>query len=129
MSLLQALSISGSGLTAERVRLDAIAANLANQDSLVGPAGQPYQRLVVLLATARDGGVKVAGIVRDPTPGPLVYDPRSPLANRAGYVRYPNVNPAQEMVDLLEATRAYQANVTAIEATKSDAQRLLSLLG
>ncbi|MBE3590243.1 MAG: flagellar basal body rod protein FlgC [Firmicutes bacterium] len=138
MSLFGPLDISASGLTAERLRLDLVANNLANADTTRTPGGGPYRRQLPVFAPGgvADGvlaaaagaaipgageaaGVTVVGIVSDPAPGPLRYDPTHPDAGPDGFVRLPNVDPTKEMVDLVAASRAYQANVTAFEAGKN----------
>ena len=140
MGLFDALNISGSGLSAERLRMDVTAENLANAQTSRGPDGGPYRRKVVLLqersfdaALASAGapagaGVEVAGIAQDATPDRLVYDPGHPDADPRGYVRMPNVNPVTEMVDLITASRAYEADVTAMQAATSMFSKTLDLL-
>jgi flagellar basal-body rod protein FlgC len=128
-----AFAISASGLRAQRLRMDVIAANLANAQSTRTPEGGPYRRRdVVLEATsagesfedlltpggAPSAAVRVARIVTDQHPPQLVFDPGHPDANADGYVAMPNVNVVTEMVDMMAATRAYEANVTALNATK-----------
>jgi len=129
------MDISASGLTAERLRLDVIANNLANANSTRTSSGGPYVRQVAVVASrpAETGtgtaasndprgltgsGVRVLGIANDPSPPVLKYDPSHPDADEAGYVSMPNVNVVTEMVDLISATRAYEANVTALNAAK-----------
>jgi len=142
VSLFAAIDIAGSGLTAERVRMDVAADNLANAQSTRSAAGGPYRRKLVLLRSAEPGGfaavlgrrmagaagVEVAGIVEDTTPGPVVYDPGHPDADRRGYVRMPNVNPVSELVDLITASRAYEANVTSMQTAKQMFSRTLEIL-
>ncbi len=146
MSLFGAIDISGSGLSAERLRMDVTAENLANAQSTRGADGQPYRRKEVVLqqrdggfgaalntAMARGasnggGGVEVAGIVEDQSAFRLVYDPGHPDANAEGYVEMPNVNSVTEMVDLISASRGYEANVTAIQAAKSMFTKTLDIL-
>ena len=140
------LGISASALRAERLRLDVIASNLANASTTRTPAGGPYRRRnVVFVAqpeetafgatleslTEQDAreGVRVVQVVDDPTPPRLVYDPGHPDANAEGYVAYPNINPVAETVDLMAATRAYEANVQAVNATKRMADAALSIGG
>lgn len=128
MHLLASLAISSSALTAERARLDLIANNLANLNSTRTQEGGPYRRKVAIfsecLRQVRNKnqvpgyGVRMVAIAADPSPPQLVYDPRHPDADAQGYVTYPNVNVVNEMVDLITATRAYEANVTVINATK-----------
>jgi flagellar basal-body rod protein FlgC len=133
------LAISASALQAQRLRMDVIAANLANAQSTRTPEGGPYKRRdVVLEATAGGsfeevlgasggGAVRVARVVEDDTPPRVVFDPGHPDADPRGYVAYPNVNPITEMVDLMAATRAYEANVAAINATKRVLEAALSI--
>lgn len=145
MGLYSSLGISASGLAAERLRMDVVANNLANADSTLGP-GQAYRRLLVQLTPASEAtlpnagtpggmagdselrGVAVAGVVEDPSPLRRVYQPGDPQADAQGYVTKPNVNPVSEMVDLVAASRAYQANVTAMDASKSMATAALRIL-
>ncbi len=111
--------ISASGLSAQRQRLDAIANNLANAETTRTPAGGPYKRLQTVLSAAPNGEGVTAKLAEDPTPGQLVYEPGHPDANADGYVLKPNVNPITEMVDLMSATRLYEANVTTLTADKA----------
>ena len=124
MGLFDALNVSASGMSAERLRMDVIASNLANANTTRGADGQPYRRQEVILQEKSPsfgevlGGVMVAGIVNDPTPPRRVYDPGHPDADKNGYVTMPNVNPVTEMVDLITSSRGYEANVTAMNAAK-----------
>lgn len=144
MGLFDAIDISASGLTAERLRMDVTAENLANAQSTRTAEGGPYRRKVVVLQQAQTGfagelagvmgtsgapaGVEAAGIVADNNPLRRVYDPGHPDANANGYVQMPNVNPVTEMVDLIDASRAYQANVTAMQTTKAAFTKTIELL-
>ena len=151
MSFFDSLDIAASGLTAERLRMDVTAENLANAQTTRGANGQPYQRQEVVLQqigssfsstlanaigvpgasignAGAAGGVQVAGIVSDPTPDQLVYDPSNPDANAQGYVRMPNVNTVNEMVDLIDESRAYEADVTAMQTAKTMYTKTLDLL-
>jgi flagellar basal-body rod protein FlgC len=153
MGLFDALDTSASGLTAQRTRMDVTSENLANAQSTRGADGKPYRRKEVILQETGSGsgfggvlqgamgvsanaaassspatGVQVAGIVQDGNPGKLVYDPGNPDANRQGYVTMPNVNPVTEMVDLIDASRAYEANVTAMQSAKQMFSKTLDLL-
>src|SRR5688572_25560957 len=115
---ISSLRISGSALTAERVRLDTISQNIANAQTTRGADGRPYRRLeVVFEALARrepgTAGVRVASVGESADPMVRVFNPGHPDADPAGYVEMPNVNVVEEMVDLLAATRAYEANVAA----------------
>jgi flagellar basal-body rod protein FlgC len=134
MGMFDPLRISASGMTAERLRMDVIAENLANADTTRTAAGGPYQRQEVVLEQAAPsfgevlGGVQVAGIVGDPSPPRMVYDPGHPDADKNGYVKMPNVNPVSEMVDLITAQRGYEANVTAMSAAKQMFSKSLDVL-
>jgi flagellar basal-body rod protein FlgC len=126
-----AMDISASGLAAERTRMDAASSNLANVSTTRGADGNgPYQRLdVVLQATgAAPGapgvhGVAVAGLVEDAAPPRREYDPGHPDADAQGYVAYPNVNMVEEMVDMITASRAYEAGITVLDTAVSLAER------
>jgi flagellar basal-body rod protein FlgC len=144
MGLFDAIDVAGSGLSAERLQMDVTAGNLANAETTKGVGGQPYQRREVvfheatpssfgaMLASAQEApasaGVEVAGIVNDPTPPRRVYDPGHPDADAQGYVSLPNVNPVNEMVDLISASRGYEADVTAMQAAKTNFTQTLGLL-
>jgi flagellar basal-body rod protein FlgC len=125
--MLDILDVSASGLTAQRIRMNAIASNIANAFTTRDATGaaNPYRRRVAIfrvgMAGQPDGGqgVRVEQIAQDPSPLPMKYQPGHPDANAAGYVRMPNVDITTEYVDALEASRAYEANVAAIEATKA----------
>jgi len=132
VELLPALAISASGLTAERLRLDLIASNLANINTTRTSRGGPYRRQVPVFAEklqqalgqqspslAPGRGVEVAAIAEDNTPPRLIYDPSHPDADSDGYVALPNINIVMEMVDMITATRAYEANVTVLNAAKA----------
>jgi flagellar basal-body rod protein FlgC len=142
MSMFGGLEISASALTAQRLRMNVTAENLANAQTTRGADGQPYRRKEVVLqsvngggfgaqlsaAMGRAGGVEVAGIQEDQTNGKLVYDPSHPDANDQGYVTMPNVDTVTEMVDLIDAQRAYEANVTAMQASKQMFAKTLEIL-
>jgi flagellar basal-body rod protein FlgC len=130
--------ISASALSAQRVRIDTIASNIANSDSTVASydadgKAVPYRRLFTLFQTQRaaDGtpaGVQVQSIQKDWSPFREKIDPGNPLADARGIVRYPNVDPFVENADAMEAYRAYEANITAIETTKSMMNATLRVL-
>jgi flagellar basal-body rod protein FlgC len=134
-----AMEIAASGLSAERGRMNVIASNLANARTTRGANGQPYQRLdPVFVARPVAGGsfdpvlrnvkeVTLAGVRPDTSPGQMVYDPGHPDANAQGYVEYPNVNVVTEMVNLMTASRAYEAGVTSIESIKAMARSALKI--
>jgi flagellar basal-body rod protein FlgC len=144
MSLFDAIDTAATGLSAERLRMDVTAENLANAQTTRGADGQPYRRKVVELQQAGGGfgaslsgamsgggggaGVRVAGIAQDATPNRLVYDPGHPDADARGYVSMPNVQPVTEMVDLISASRGYEANVTVMQTAKSMFAKTLELL-
>jgi len=134
-----AMEVAASGLGAERERMNVIASNLANARTTRGADGQPYRRVdAVFTAKSLDPSgfdpvlrrvseVSVSGIQRDPTPGQQVYEPGHPDANAQGYVTYPNVNVVTEMVNLMTASRAYEAGITSIESLKSMARSALKI--
>jgi flagellar basal-body rod protein FlgC len=136
MQVFSALDISATGLYAERTRMNVIANNLANINSTRTPEGGPFRRQMVILRgnevtepdTTENLGVGVVGVVDDPSPFPLVYNPGHPDANPDGYVAMPNVNVVEEMVDMVTAVRAYEANVTAIDASKNMLRRSLDII-
>ena len=121
--------ISASGLSAQRARLDIIASNIANVETTRTPTGGPYRRLQALFATRTDGpgGVDMIGAVQDPGELRRVYQPGHPEADADGIVAYPNVNIVEEMVDLVSATRSYEANAAAFTAARTMAQHALDL--
>lgn len=139
MSIFNGMNISASALTAQRLRMDVVSANIANAETTRGKfvdgEWQPYQRKMVVMEPNHstfsshlskamgntDGvnGVKVRAIIEDQTPFKLVYQPEHPDANEEGYVQLPNVDPLKEMIDLIGTTRSYEANVTALDAHKN----------
>jgi flagellar basal-body rod protein FlgC len=139
MELLPALQISASGLTAERLRLDLIASNLANIHTTRTPRGGPYRRQVAIFAerlreTLGSGeslvpgaGVRVVAIAEDNTPPRMVYDPSHPDADARGYVALPNIHVVNEMIDMITAARAYEANVTVLNTAKAMALKALEI--
>ncbi len=144
MAYFDSLKISASGMTAQRLRADIIAQNLANVKTTRAADGKTYRRQTVLFETLQrnqnfkgilensmgkqtNGGVKVARIVQDRSPFTTVYDPNHPDANEEGYVSYPNVNVVQEMTDLISAHRSYEANITAFNTTKAMIAKALEI--
>jgi flagellar basal-body rod protein FlgC len=144
MSIFQTLSISGSALTANRLRLDVVSSNIANANTtrgeFVNGEWVPYRRKLVeqqaMKASAFEShlqqeltlkGVKVNRIVEDSTPFQAVYDPSHPDANEQGYVMIPNVDITKEMVDLMATSRSYEANVTAFNAGKAMLTKALEI--
>ena len=144
MSLFTAISISASGMEAQRARAELITENLANAETTRTPDGGPYQRKDAVFTTAAAGdsfeevlgsiasggvpqGVAVANVVTDDREPDRRYMPGHPDADADGYVAFPRINPAEEMVDLLNASRSYQANVAAISSVKDMVNRSLDL--
>lgn len=143
MSFLSSLDISASGLTAQRLRMDVISENIANIDTTRTATGGPYRRRYVIfqeqaskpfsqylddsLNNTAAKGVRVSEIADDTSPFTLKYDPTNPDANADGYVQMPNVDLTTEMVDMMSATRSYEANITAVNATKSMAMAALEI--
>ncbi|MBW7573346.1 flagellar basal body rod protein FlgC [Caproiciproducens faecalis] len=147
MAFLNSLDISGSALTASRLRMDVISENIANASTTKTENGGPYRRKIVqyepieqnsfsriLAGKMNEGesdqtqkGVKVSAIVDDPTDFTPVYDPTNPDANEEGYVMMPNVDPIKETLDMMSVTRAYDANLTAFNAVKGMAVKALEL--
>ena len=157
MGISSSMDIAATGLTAQRLRMDVISSNLANVDTTRTPAGGPYRRNRVVFAAAppldagssqmaprlqsvayrsdsawpptpaSSGGVVVSGMSPDPTPFKVTYDPTHPDADAQGNVAYPNVDVTTEMTDMLSATRAYEANVTVVNASKAMALKALDI--
>jgi flagellar basal-body rod protein FlgC len=143
MDFLTALKISSSALDAQRIRMDVISSNLANINTTRTPEGGPYRRRDVVFASqpvADNFGevlnselekklqrVEIVDITVDPGPPRVVYDPRHPDANALGYIGMPDINVMEEMVNILSATRSYEANVAAINATKSMVNKALEI--
>jgi flagellar basal-body rod protein FlgC len=124
MSLFNVFAIAGSALNAQSARLNVVASNLANADSVVGSDGQPYRaKQVVFEATpmgSRGGqGVRVTQVVDSAAPMRMQYDPSNPAANAQGYVTMPNVNVVEEMVNMISASRSYQNNVEVMNTAKT----------
>ncbi|HOV69108.1 MAG TPA: flagellar basal body rod protein FlgC [Clostridia bacterium] len=139
MDVLKAINISGSGLTAQRFRMDTIAQNIANADTTRTENGEPYRRRVPVFSSknggflshlknsTESGGVRVTGVVEDQSAFKQVYDPNHPDADENGYVNYPNVDLTQEIINMMSASRSYEANVTALNTTKSMALKALEI--
>jgi flagellar basal-body rod protein FlgC len=135
------LRISASGLSAERLRMDTVASNIANVNTTRGENGQPYRRKIAVfqenLANTMNPetgnydnkllGVKAVGIAEDQSPFRRVYDPSNPDADKDGYVNMPNVNILNEMADMMVATRSYEANVNAVNSEKSMFSKALEI--
>lgn len=140
MGFLSSLDISASALTAQRMRMNVVSENIANADTTRTADGEPYRRRVVTMGekpstfadalhSATGGGVMITGIVEDASAFEYEYDPTHPDANADGYVAFPNVDETEEIIDLMSATRSYEANVTALNATKSMAIKALEISG
>lgn len=151
MAFFNAMNISASGLTAQRLRMDVISENIANVNTTRTIQGGPYRRKTVLFQEIQETpfgqlmrdtverdfgtrrrpplgmGVRVAGVVPDFAHGPMIYDPAHPDADAQGYVQMPNVNIVEEMVNMISASRSYEANITAINTAKSMMQRTLEI--
>ncbi|MDI1246635.1 MAG: flagellar basal body rod protein FlgC [Rhodoferax sp.] len=123
-STLGIFDIAGSAMTAQSQRMNVTASNLANAESVSGPDGEAYRARQVVFELAapegqKIGGVKVARIIEDPSPLRMVHDPKHPLANADGYVSHSNVNVVEEMVNMISASRSYQANVEVLNTAKT----------
>lgn len=132
MPLDKVFNIAGTALTAQSQRLNVVASNLANADSATGPDGKPYRARQVLFSTLPlDGdaaaGVRVTGVVDDPSPMRRVYEPQHPMADQEGFVTMPNVNVVEEMVNMISASRAYQNNVETMNTAKTLLLKTLTL--
>lgn len=130
MPLEKIFAISASALTAQSQRLNVVASNLANSESAGASGTEPYRARQVVFSTwplEQGAGVRVAGVIEDTSPGREVYDPRHPLANREGYVRLPNVNVVEEMVNMISAARAYQNNVEVLNTVRALLVKTLAL--
>ncbi|MDR2450330.1 MAG: flagellar basal body rod protein FlgC [Candidatus Accumulibacter sp.] len=132
MSLLNVFQVAGGALTAQSMRLNVVASNLANAESVAGPDGRPYRaRQVVFEARPVEGtqavGVRVKQVVEDASPGRMVYDPRNPAADENGYVMMPNVSVVDEMVNMISASRSYQTNAEVMNTAKQLMLKTLTL--
>jgi flagellar basal-body rod protein FlgC len=146
-SFYSSIEVSATGLSAERLAMDVIANNIANVNTTRTPEGGPFKRQLIVFAQKQDqassnaldsldgnsaaaqrAGVQAVGIVPDTGPDKLVYDPKHPDADTNGYVHYPNIDVVKEMVDMMAASRAYEANVTAIQESRSMGNTVLGLL-
>lgn len=144
MSVIDAMNISASGMTAQRLRMDIISQNIANVNTTRDENGNPYRRKILVfeernatpfaqilggkISQAAGGGVKVTEVTEDnKTPMNMVYDPSHPDANEDGYVTFPNVNTVTEMANMIDASRAYEANVTAFNSLKTMALKGLEV--
>ena len=132
-SLLKVFDVAASAMTAQAQRLNVVASNLANADSASGPDGKAYKARQVIFSTqemgggAENSGVRVTGVVDDPSPMKRLYQPNHPMADETGYVTMPNVSVVEEMVNMISASRAYQNNVEAINTTKTLLSKTLTI--
>ena len=141
MGFFNSINVSASGLTAERLRMDLISENIANANVTRTPSGTPYRRKVAIFRaqeadsfqsilsgkTLTGNGVEIAGIVEDQSPFKKEYNPDHPDADIDGYVNLPNVEVVNEMINLISASRAYEANITAVNTTKAMAMKALEI--
>jgi flagellar basal-body rod protein FlgC len=131
MDLFTAMDISGSGLTAQRTRMNVISSNIANAQTTRTNEGGPYKRRDVVFKENsfenQLAAVEVDGIVTDPTPGKKIYEPANPDSDDQGYLTMPNVNMMEEMVNMINATRAFEANTIAVKSQKDMALKALSI--
>ncbi len=134
MSLANVFAIAGSALTAESKRLNVVASNLANADSAASSSGPAYRAKQVVFTAMPIGpndsistGVKVTQVIDDPSPMRVVYDPKNPAADAKGYVTMPNVNPVEEMVNMISASRSYQTNADVMNTAKNMLLKTLTL--
>jgi flagellar basal-body rod protein FlgC len=136
MSLLKVFDVASSAISAQSQRLNVVASNLSNADTVAGPDGQAYKARQVVFQTALMGqagaadtsaGVRVATITEDNTPGRRVHDPKHPSADADGYVTYSNVNPVEEMVNMISASRSYQNSVEVMNTARSLLQKTLQM--
>lgn len=146
MGIFDMMSISASALSAERQRAEITSANLANAETTHTESGGPYVRKEAVFSTAHSspfqtvlnrvggaerpvsGAVQLTNVINDPTPPVMRYEPGNPDADKNGYVAYPAINPISEMVDLMDATRAYQLNASAVGAAKQMMQESIDIL-
>ena len=137
MSMFDIFHVSGSAVSAQAQRLNVVASNLANADTVAGPDGQPYRARQVVFQTllvgatgpARGGapGVRVSQVAEDATPGRRIHDPKHPQADADGYVTYSNVNTVEEMVNMISASRSYQNNIDVMSTARSLLQKTLQM--
>ena len=136
MSMFRIFDVAGSAVSAQSQRLNVVASNLANADTVAGPDGQAYKARQVVFQTVLMGsreqpqgaaGVKVSTVREDATPGRRVHDPRHPSADADGYVTYSNVNAVEEMVNMISASRSYQNSIEVMNTARSLLQKTLQM--
>jgi len=132
MSMFRIFDVAGSAVSAQSQRLNVVASNLANADTVAGPDGQAYKARQVVFTTELMGasaaaGVRVTDIVEDDTPGRRVHDPKHPAADEQGYVTYSNVSAVEEMVNMISASRSYQNNIEVMNTARTLLQKTLQM--
>ncbi|MEO5686701.1 MAG: flagellar basal body rod protein FlgC [Burkholderiaceae bacterium] len=135
MSMMKIFDISGSAVSSQSQRLNVVASNLANVDTVAGPDGKPYKAREVTFQTVLMGtpdgvpgaGVRVSGVTENDAPGRKVHDPNSPSADAEGYVTYSNVNAVDEMVNMISASRSYQNNIEVMNTAKTLLMKTLQM--
>ena len=133
MPAMNIFDVAGSAMAAQSQRMNVTASNLANADSVVSPDGQAYRAKQVIFGMAPTpgqsdvGGVQVQGVMEDPSPPRMVHNPTHPMANAEGYVVMPNVNPVEEMFNMISASRSYQANVEVLNSAKNMMLKTLTI--
>jgi flagellar basal-body rod protein FlgC len=131
MSMMKIFTISGSAISAQSQRLNVVASNMANAESLAGPDGQTYKSRQVVFQTepTKDGsaGVKVSSIIEDSAPAKRVYEPGHPMADGEGFISQSNVNVVEEMVNMMSASRSYQNNIEVMNTARQLLQKTLQL--
>lgn len=143
MNMFHSINVSATALTAEKTRIDIISQNMANSNTTRATGGMPYRRQMAVFKEKKENpfssylkkasnkyfndGVSVSGIIEDNTPFKVVYEPGHPDADENGYVRMPNVDMAKEMVDMIDAYRAYEANITSMNTSKSLLMKALEI--
>lgn len=134
MSMFRVFDIAGSAMTAQAQRLNVVASNLANADSVTSATGQPYRAKQVVFAAEPLGsdspestGVRVTSVIEDSAPPKRIYDPKHPLADAQGYLSLPNVNVVEEMTNMISASRSYQTNIDMMNTAKTLLLKTLTL--
>ena len=127
MSLFNVFGIASSSMSAQSQRLNVVASNLSNADSVTSSTGEPYRGRTLQANLNGASGVKVAGVVHDASPMRQIFEPKHPMANKDGYVTMPNVNVVDEMVNMMSASRSYQNSIDMMNTTKSLLQKTLTI--
>ncbi len=132
MSMFRIFDVSGSAVSSQSQRLNVVASNLANADTVAGPDGKAYKARNVVFSTefmgaASAAGVRVTNVVEDQTPGRRVHDPKHPSADGQGYVTYSNVSAVEEMVNMISASRSYQNNIEVMNTARTLLQKTLQM--